>query len=159
MKVGPRRWRISMQSLWRRVWSSYSEASLSTVWSHFLLALLSTKGQTTPFASTWFGNYLICIEAVSFSVYAFSALNAIIALTLLVGQQKGIQPVKNWVVGNSFDICMFILSRTARWCQYLINSAFLLFFWSCQKSALIAILKTPSGSICFNSWLWCYCIV
>jgi len=36
-----------------------------------------------------------------------------------------------------FDICMFILSRTARWCQYLINSAFLSFFWGCQKSAPI----------------------
>jgi len=39
---------------------------------------------------------------------------------------------------------MFILSRTARWCQYLINSGFLSFFWRCQKSALSAILKTPS---------------
>ena len=53
---------------------------------------------------------------------------------------------------------MLILSRTARWCQCLINSAFLSIFWGCQKSALIArpILKTPSGSISFNSWLRCY---
>ena len=47
------------------------------------------------------------------------------------------------------NICMFILSRTARWCQYLTNSAFLSFFWGCQKSALIAILKTPCASIFF----------
>jgi len=60
------------------------------------------------------------------------------------------------VVCNSFDIYMFILSRTARSCQYLINSAFLSFFWGCQTSALIPILKTPSGSISFNSWLRCY---
>ena len=46
-----------------------------------------------------------------------------------------------------FYICIFILSRTARWCQYLTNFAFLLFFWGCQKSALIAILKTPCASI------------
>ena len=57
------------------------------------------------------------------------------------------------VVCNSFDIYMFILSRTARWCQYLINSAFFSLFWGCQNSALIAILKTPSGSISLNSWL------
>jgi len=37
--------------------------------------------------------------------------------------------------------------------QYLINSAFLSFFWGCQILALIAILKTPAGSILFNSWL------
>ena len=42
-----------------------------------------------------------------------------------------------------FWLTVFILSRTARWCQYLINSAFLSFFWGCQKSALIGILKTP----------------
>jgi len=60
------------------------------------------------------------------------------------------------VVCNFFDIYMFILSRTARWCQYLINSAFLSFFWGCQKSALIPMLKTPSSSISFNSWLRCY---
>ena len=36
---------------------------------------------------------------------------------------------------------------------------FLSFFWCCQKSALIAILTTPSGSIFFNSWLRCYRIV
>ena len=29
------------------------------------------------------------------------------------------------------------------------------FFWGCQKSALITILKTP-GSISSNSWLRCY---
>ena len=51
------------------------------------------------------------------------------------------------IVCNFFYICMFILSRTARWCQYLTNSAFLSFFWGCQKSALIAILKTPCASI------------
>ena len=45
------------------------------------------------------------------------------------------------VVCNSFDIYMFTLSRTACWCQYLINLAFLSFFWGCQKSALIAILR------------------
>jgi len=44
------------------------------------------------------------------------------------------------VVCNSFDIYKFILSRTARRRQYLINSAFLSFFWGCQKSALIAKL-------------------
>jgi len=33
----------------------------------------------------------------------------------------------------------------------LINFAFLSFFWGCQKWALIAILKTFSGSISFNS--------
>ena len=60
------------------------------------------------------------------------------------------------VVCNCFNICMFILSRTARWSQYLINSAFPSFFWGCQKSALIDILKTPSGGISFNSWLRCY---
>jgi len=49
---------------------------------------------------------------------------------------------------------MFVLS----FCT-LINSAFLSFFWVCQKSALIAIFNTPSGSISFNSWLRCYCIV
>jgi len=32
------------------------------------------------------------------------------------------------------------------------------FFWGCQKSAIIAILKT-SGSISYNSWLRCYRIV
>ena len=58
-----------------------------------------------------------------------------------------------------YDIYMFTLSRTARWCQYFINSAFLSFFSGCQKSALIAILKTPSGSISFDSWLRCYRIV
>jgi len=63
------------------------------------------------------------------------------------------------VVCNSFDIYIFILSSTARWCQYLINSAFLSFFWGCQKSVLIATLKTPFGSISFNSWLRCYGIV
>jgi len=31
------------------------------------------------------------------------------------------------VVCNFFDIYMFILSRTARWCQYLVNSAFFVF--------------------------------
>ena len=36
---------------------------------------------------------------------------------------------------------------------------FLSFFWGCQKSAPIPILKTPSGSISFNSWLRCYRIV
>jgi len=53
----------------------------------------------------------------------------------------------------TLDINMFILSRTARRCHYLTNSAFLSFFCGCQKSALIAILSTPSGSISFNSWL------
>jgi len=46
-----------------------------------------------------------------------------------------------------FYIYMFILSRTAHWCQYLINSAFLSFFWGCQKSAQIAIHKSPAGSM------------
>ena len=36
---------------------------------------------------------------------------------------------------------------------------YFVFFWSCQKSALIARLKTPSRSISFNSWLRCYRIV
>jgi len=40
--------------------------------------------------------------------------------------------------------------------QYLINCAFLSFFWGCQKWPVIAILKTPVGSISFNSWLRCY---
>ena len=56
------------------------------------------------------------------------------------------------VVCNSFDIYVFTLSRTAFRCQYLTNSAFLSFFWGCQKSALIAVLKTPSDSISFNSY-------
>ena len=69
-------------------------------------------------------------------------------------------PGRDMVVCNSFDIYMFTLSRTARWCQYLTNSDFLsFFFWGCQKSALIAILKTPSGNVSFNSWLRCYRIV
>jgi len=37
------------------------------------------------------------------------------------------------VVCNFFHIYMFILSRTARWCQYLINSASHSFFWGCQN--------------------------
>ena len=60
------------------------------------------------------------------------------------------------VVFNSFEAYMFTLSRTARWCQYLISFAFLSFFWGCQKSVTIAILKIPSGSIFLNSWLRCY---
>ena len=51
-----------------------------------------------------------------------------------------------------FDISMFILSRTVRRCQYLINTAFLSFFWGCQKSALIAVLKTPAGSARNRLW-------
>ena len=54
-------------------------------------------------------------------------------LAFLASLQNG----RDMVVCNSFDIYMFILSRTARWCQYLINSAYLSFFWSCQKLALI----------------------
>jgi len=54
---------------------------------------------------------------------------------------------RDMVVCKSFDIYMFIPSRTARWCQYLINSAFLSFFWGCQTWSVIAVLKTPSGSI------------
>ena len=49
----------------------------------------------------------------------------------------GIAACKNgrdMVVCNCFDICMFILSSTARWRQYLTNSAFLSFFCrGCQK--------------------------
>jgi len=48
---------------------------------------------------------------------------------------------------------MFMLSRTASWCSFLINSSFVSFFWGCQRSALLAVLKTPSGSVSFSSWL------
>jgi len=53
-------------------------------------------------------------------------------------------------------VYMFIMSRTASRCQHLISSAFLSFFWGCQKSALIAILKTHVSSVStesFNSQL------
>ena len=61
-----------------------------------------------------------------------------------------------WLYATFLISIMFILSMRARWCLYLTDSAFVSFFWGCQKSALIAILKTPFGSICFNSWLRCY---
>ena len=46
---------------------------------------------------------------------------------------------RDMVVYNFFNIYMFILymfilSRIARWCQYLINSAFLLFFSGVAKN-------------------------
>jgi len=34
-----------------------------------------------------------------------------------------------------------ILSKTARSCQYLINSAFLSFFWGCQKGPKLLYLR------------------
>jgi len=48
-------------------------------------------------------------------------------------------------------MCVLSICSHCRGQQYLINSACVSFFWGCQKSALIAILKTPSGSISFSS--------
>jgi len=65
------------------------------------------------------------------------------------------------VVCNFFDIYMFYFVEDSMLMSVniLINSAFLLFFWGCQKLALITILKSPFGSISFDSWLRCYRII
>ena len=78
-------------------------------------------------------------------------------------KNKTLELLKKYVLGCDLGwVNRRFCIRKVRWCQYLINSAFLSFSWGCRKSALIAILKTPAGSISFNSWLRfffnCHCM-
>jgi len=59
------------------------------------------------------------------------------------------------IVCNSFDIYYVHSVEDSTLISIFDQFRFsFVFFWGCQKSALIAILKTPSGSISFNAILF-----